>query len=743
MENKPILNKVKQRCLVLSPTVKECIEREANKTDFYREGDKPIGKGGFGEVWKVVHKSTNKVYCIKVISKRSIIEQKMVDQMNREIEIMYKLNHPHIIKLINHFEDDDSFYLVMNFAHKGQLYTHLKRAGRFDQRTAAQFIRDTIKSLQFLHSFNPPIIHRDIKPENILLDENNRVKLADFGWSNYFDESPGQKQRTTYCGTPEYLAPEMLLKQGHNTSVDIWSIGILLFELLNGSSPFVGSSQEELFNNIRKYKIGWTRDFPPLAKSLVLNILKPNPKDRPSLEEILNHLWFEQNKPQYDVLPMPSNNPKDILESHLLSIRPENVQNQINKIIDKINNLRTTRKTLTNKILNKHNKTGFIDDTKSFNNKNKSNNSVYNLEVKLNTIILENTNLKNKIDSLNLDILKYEQKQTKDSNNIKTLENEIALNKQELNKYILLNKDRINILAEYEEKSNKLVDIQCKYKTVINVNETLKDNIKSLETNYDSLKKQYSSLLENNNDLKKKYFNLSNEKEDAINEYQKKLEILQNRIFENKNTLNTSNSTDLSSENNVNNSQVENMFELFNENITEFKKLFESKITNLNIVFNDFKEEYHIAEKSLFNSLENKYLELQDIISKFNKKFNEEIHKLSNTCELSTNINKKNSKEIWLNEIVNELQPYKSKYLNLEIKIKKYESEAILYKNKLDTIDLTCKELEKIILDKSHENDINKKQIFTLENKLSDIKNFVYSNCSNKLDEFNLYYNKY
>lgn len=172
-EKKPILNKVKQRLLILSPTVKEGLEREAHKGDFYREGDRPIGKGGFGEVWKVTHKATGKVYCIKVISRKSIVDQKMVDQMNREIEIMYMLHHPHIIKLVNHFEDDDSFYLVMHLAAKGQLYTHLKRIGRYDQRVASQFLRETISALMYLHSFKPPIIHRDIKPENILLDENN------------------------------------------------------------------------------------------------------------------------------------------------------------------------------------------------------------------------------------------------------------------------------------------------------------------------------------------------------------------------------------------------------------------------------------------------------------------------------------------------------------------------------------------------------------------------------------------
>ena len=154
------LNKVKDRLLILSPTVRAGLERECNKSDFYREGEKFIGKGGFGEVWKVIHKQTNKTYVIKVIDKISIFEQKLVYQMNREIEMMYKLNHPHVMKLVNHFEDNEKFYMIMPYAGKGQLYSLLRRQVRFDQRTAAQYMRETIEAVRYLHSFSPKIIHK-------------------------------------------------------------------------------------------------------------------------------------------------------------------------------------------------------------------------------------------------------------------------------------------------------------------------------------------------------------------------------------------------------------------------------------------------------------------------------------------------------------------------------------------------------------------------------------------------------
>jgi protein-serine/threonine kinase len=124
-----------------------------------------------------------------------------------------------------------------------------------------------ISACQYLHSLDPPIIHRDIKPENILLDADGAVKLADFGWSNFFNED--HQKRQTYCGTPEYLAPEMIKQSGHDKSLDIWNLGVLLFELLTGSPPFEGSNQSILFDNILNHKVKWPTRFNALAKDLI------------------------------------------------------------------------------------------------------------------------------------------------------------------------------------------------------------------------------------------------------------------------------------------------------------------------------------------------------------------------------------------------------------------------------------------------------------------------------------------
>ena len=175
----------------------------------------------------------------------------------------------------------------------------LKKEGRLSEKITSQYLREVISAVEYLHSLDPPIIHRDIKPENILLDANDSVKLADFGWSNFFNQ---ERRRETYCGTPEYLAPEMIKQSGHDKSLDIWNIGVLFFELLTGKPPFEGSNQNELFDNILNFRVNWPKGFSATAKDLVTKLLKSDPKQRMQLEDIINHPWFKNNPPLRPVL---------------------------------------------------------------------------------------------------------------------------------------------------------------------------------------------------------------------------------------------------------------------------------------------------------------------------------------------------------------------------------------------------------------------------------------------------------
>jgi serine/threonine protein kinase len=182
-------------------------------------------------------------------------------------------------------------------------------------------MKEIISAVKYLHNQSPPIIHRDIKPENILIDQNGNCKLADFGWAS-FDN--GRKDIETYCGTPEYLAPEMVNRSGHDKSVDIWALGILLFEMLTGRTPFsMIGDKNELFNSIIISKINWTDDFPYLAKDLVSKILCINPNNRPSLDEIINHQWFRDTPSLRPYLKPNHHDEKQKLELNLIYYNPD------------------------------------------------------------------------------------------------------------------------------------------------------------------------------------------------------------------------------------------------------------------------------------------------------------------------------------------------------------------------------------------------------------------------------------
>ena len=157
----------------------------------------------------------------------------------REIEVMYKVHHPNVVKLYGHFEDNNYCYFLMKYISKGNLYGLIPKDNkkRINPKVVINIMKDIISAVYYLHNINPPIIHRDIKPENILLNDGLVTKLTDFGWSNYIFNGI---KRTTLCGTPVYMAPEKIREQPHDERVDIWCIGVLLFELTTGTLPFQG-----------------------------------------------------------------------------------------------------------------------------------------------------------------------------------------------------------------------------------------------------------------------------------------------------------------------------------------------------------------------------------------------------------------------------------------------------------------------------------------------------------------------
>jgi serine/threonine protein kinase len=227
------------------------------------------------------------------MAKRDITSNGALHLVRREIRIMYSLNHPYVIKLHNHFEDDRFFYLILELAEGGTLFKHSSKTRGLDEPQVAQFMREVAIGVHYLHHKDPPIIHRDIKPENILLDANNVAKLGDFGWSNFYTE----EQRQTLCGTPEYLAPEMINKSGHTTTLDLWNLGILMFEMLAGHAPFRARSGQELYAKILRNKLEFPKNFPLGAMDLVQKLLQSDPSERISIEGLLRHPWMMSHAP--------------------------------------------------------------------------------------------------------------------------------------------------------------------------------------------------------------------------------------------------------------------------------------------------------------------------------------------------------------------------------------------------------------------------------------------------------------
>ena len=297
------INDVKNRFLPISESVQQGLEPEPKITDFTIS--KELGAGSFGHVYLVTHKKTKANYAIKAIDKRnkSNIEEK--PYFRREVEVMYKIHHPNVVKLYGHFEDNNYCYFIMEYIPKGNMFGLIPqdKKKRVSTQLVASLIKDVISAVYFLHNMNPPIIHRDIKPENVLLTDTLAAKLTDFGWSNYIQED---EKRTTVCGTPIYLAPEIIKEKGHDEKVDIWCIGVLLFELATGSVPFPGNDIETLENNILKLKIQWPKDINLDIKNLIMKILKLDPKARISLSDMMQHHFITKYFPdstQYLIKP--------------------------------------------------------------------------------------------------------------------------------------------------------------------------------------------------------------------------------------------------------------------------------------------------------------------------------------------------------------------------------------------------------------------------------------------------------
>mmetsp|Transcript_3983 Transcript_3983/g.9353 ORF Transcript_3983/g.9353 Transcript_3983/m.9353 type:complete len:433 (-) Transcript_3983:322-1620(-) len=255
---------------------------------------KRLGKGYFGEVWECRRvaptgnpKADAKPMAVKKVPLSILKQHNLTDQMDREIGILRSLRHPFIVQMHFDFRDHTHVYLGMEFAEGGGMFDLLSKSGKFSLEVSAQYFYEVCDALEYLHTRPEKVIHRDIKPENILLDKEGHVKLADFGWSNKMEQNAAF--RATFCGTPDYLAPEMIRGEGHNESLDMWEMGVLLYEMTVGKSPFGSPSQETTCRLILRCDLRFPSGMNPDAQDLIKGLCKLRPDERLTAAQAKRH----------------------------------------------------------------------------------------------------------------------------------------------------------------------------------------------------------------------------------------------------------------------------------------------------------------------------------------------------------------------------------------------------------------------------------------------------------------------
>eukprot|EP00401_Gymnodinium_catenatum_P042335 CAMPEP_0117551148 /NCGR_PEP_ID=MMETSP0784-20121206/49043_1 /TAXON_ID=39447 /ORGANISM="" /LENGTH=424 /DNA_ID=CAMNT_0005348181 /DNA_START=41 /DNA_END=1315 /DNA_ORIENTATION=- len=250
-----------------------------------------LGRGFFGEVAKAREVTgQQRIFAVKKVRLTLITENRLMDQLKREIHILYSLEHPRIIRLKFDFKDSKYMYLGMEFATGGSLFDRLNAAGKFTPELSARFFYETCEALDYLHHLPKKVIHRDIKPENILLDGEDHIKLADFGWANLLQAD----KRQTFCGTLDYLPPEMITGTGHDESVDMWNMGVLLYEMTTGQSPFGSSSKETTCKLILAVDLRFSSSNDPDARDLITRLCKRKPAERLVVRDAMTHTFVKK-----------------------------------------------------------------------------------------------------------------------------------------------------------------------------------------------------------------------------------------------------------------------------------------------------------------------------------------------------------------------------------------------------------------------------------------------------------------
>ncbi|GFP91702.1 cbl-interacting serine/threonine-protein kinase 12 [Phtheirospermum japonicum] len=253
---------------------------------------KLIGQGSFAKVYHARNVRTGESVAVKVIDKEKILKIGLIAHIKREISILRRVRHPNIVQLLEVMATKSKIYFIMEYVRGGELFNKVAK-GRLKEEVARKYFQQLISAVAFCHARG--VYHRDLKPENILLDEDGNLKVSDFGLSAISEQIKQDGLFHTFCGTPAYVAPEVLSRKGYDAAkVDIWSCGVILFVLMAGYLPFHDQNVMAMYKKINKGEFRCPRWFSSELVKLLTRMLDKNPDTRITIPEIMNNPWFKR-----------------------------------------------------------------------------------------------------------------------------------------------------------------------------------------------------------------------------------------------------------------------------------------------------------------------------------------------------------------------------------------------------------------------------------------------------------------
>jgi len=265
----------------------------------YYDIKEQLGKGSFATVKRAVRKSDHKHFAVKIIKKNKLNPEELL-VVHDEVEIMHKINQQNCVQLYEMFETSKKLYMVLELLTGGELFDRIVAKGSYSELEASQLIRDVLTAINYLHGIG--VVHRDLKPENLIYlneDMKSPVKITDFGLAKYRAGNSARDLMNTACGTPGYVAPEILKSEAYGKEVDLWSVGVILYILLCGFPPFFHEHTDALYNQIKRgeyeFPDPYWSEISFAAKDLVRKLLTVNPRRRLTAEGALRHPWINGN----------------------------------------------------------------------------------------------------------------------------------------------------------------------------------------------------------------------------------------------------------------------------------------------------------------------------------------------------------------------------------------------------------------------------------------------------------------